>query len=91
MFLGPKDLDTLKAFGHDLDKALDFGWFDIVAKPMLWAMKFFYQYVGNYGLAIIILTVIIKIIFWYPTHLSYQVHDGDEKAPARDGQAEGEI
>jgi YidC/Oxa1 family membrane protein insertase len=70
LFLGPKDLDTLKAFGHDLDKALDFGWFDIVAKPMLWAMKFFYQYVGNYGLAIILLTVLIKIIFWYPTQLS---------------------
>jgi YidC/Oxa1 family membrane protein insertase len=70
LFLGPKDLDALKAFGHDLDKALDFGWFDIVAKPMLWAMKFFYQYVGNYGLAIIFLTIIIKIIFFYPTHLS---------------------
>jgi YidC/Oxa1 family membrane protein insertase len=70
LFLGPKDLDLLKAFGHDLDKALDFGWFDIVAKPMLWAMKFAYQYVGNYGLAIIFLTVIIKIIFWYPSQLS---------------------
>jgi YidC/Oxa1 family membrane protein insertase len=70
MFLGPKDHDILKAFGQDLDKALDFGWFDIVAKPMLWAMKFSYQYVGNYGLAIIILTILIKIIFFYPTHLS---------------------
>jgi YidC/Oxa1 family membrane protein insertase len=37
---------------------------------MLWAMKFSYQYVGNYGLAIIFLTIIIKIIFWYPTQLS---------------------
>jgi YidC/Oxa1 family membrane protein insertase len=70
LFLGPKDYDLLKDFGHNLDKALDFGWFDIVAKPMLWALKFFYQYVGNYGLAIIILTVIIKIIFWYPSQLS---------------------
>ncbi|KPK89966.1 MAG: hypothetical protein AMJ94_10670 [Deltaproteobacteria bacterium SM23_61] len=70
MFLGPKALDILKVFGSDLDKALNFGWFDIVAKPMLWAMKFFYQYVENYGLAIIILTIIIKIIFWYPTQLS---------------------
>jgi YidC/Oxa1 family membrane protein insertase len=72
MFFGPKDLDKLKAFGHDLDKALDFGWFDAVAKPMLWAMNFFYRYTGNYGLAIIILTVIIKIIFWWPTNLSYK-------------------
>lgn len=72
MYLGPKDLDILKAFGSDLERALDFGWFDIVAKPILYAMKFFYRYTGNYGLAIIILTIIIKIIFWYPTHISYK-------------------
>ncbi len=72
IYLGPKDLDILKAFGEDLDRALDFGWFDVVAKPILYVMKFFYRYTGNYGLAIIILTVIIKIIFWYPTHISYK-------------------
>jgi YidC/Oxa1 family membrane protein insertase len=72
MYLGPKDLDILKSFGSDLDKALDFGWFDVVAKPMLYAMKFFYKYLGNYGLAIILLTIIIKILFWYPTHISYK-------------------
>lgn len=72
MYLGPKDLDILKSVGEDLDRALDFGWFDVVAKPILYAMKFFYRYTGNYGLAIIILTVIIKIIFWYPTHISYK-------------------
>ncbi|MBI5968086.1 MAG: membrane protein insertase YidC [Deltaproteobacteria bacterium] len=72
MYLGPKDLDILKAFGEDLDRALDFGWFDVVAKPMLYALKFFNHYTGNYGLAIIILTVIIKILFWWPTHISYK-------------------
>ena len=72
MYLGPKDLDILKIFGSDLDRALDYGWFDIVAKPMLYAMKFFYKYTGNYGLAIIILTVIIKILFWWPTQISYK-------------------
>jgi len=72
MFLGPKDLDVLKAFGLDLDRALDFGWFDIIAKPMLYVLKFFYQYTGNYGIAIILLTIVIKILFWYPTHISYK-------------------
>jgi YidC/Oxa1 family membrane protein insertase len=72
MYLGPKELDILKAFGLDLDRALDFGWFDIVAKPMLYVVKFFYQYTGNYGIAIILLTIIIKILFWYPTHISYK-------------------
>jgi YidC/Oxa1 family membrane protein insertase len=72
LYVGPKDLDLLKAFGHNLDRALDFGWFDIVAKPMLYAMKFFHTYTGNYGLAIILLTVIIKILFWYPTQISFR-------------------
>ncbi len=72
LYLGPKDLDILKTFNYDLDRALDFGWFDIIAKPMLYIMKFFYNYLGNYGLAIIVLTVIIKILFWYPTQISYK-------------------
>ncbi len=72
MYLGPKDLDILKSFGHDLDRALDFGWFDVVAKPMLYALKFFYAFTGNYGIAIILLTVIIKILFWWPTQISYR-------------------
>jgi len=72
MYLGPKELHILKAFGHELDRALDFGWFDVVAKPMLEVMIFFYKYTGNYGMAIILLTVIIKILFWYPTHISYK-------------------
>jgi YidC/Oxa1 family membrane protein insertase len=72
MYIGPKDLEILKAFGYDLDRALDFGWFDVVAKPMLYVMKFFYKYAGNYGLAIIMLTLLIKILFWWPTHISYK-------------------
>ncbi len=72
MYIGPKDLDALKAFGEDLDRALDFGWFDIVAKPMLYTLRFFYKYTGNYGVAIILLTILIKILFWYPTNLSYK-------------------
>ncbi len=72
VYLGPKTLDLLKKFNYDLDKALDFGWFDIIAKPMLYVLKFFYNLLGNWGLAIIFLTIIIKILFWYPTHISYK-------------------
>lgn len=72
LYFGPKDVDFLKPFGNDLDRALDFGWFDIIAKPILYAMRFFYNYTGNYGLAIIILTILIKILFWWPTNISYK-------------------
>ena len=48
------------------------GWFSAVAKPLLTALKFFYRYVHNYGIAIIIVTVIIKILFYPLTYKSYK-------------------
>ena len=54
----------MKQVGHDLSKAINFGWFDVLAKPMLWLLNFFHGFVGNYGIAIILLTVLIKGAFW---------------------------
>jgi YidC/Oxa1 family membrane protein insertase len=72
LYLGPRDLDILKAVGKKLDLAIDFGWFDIIAKPLLYVLKFFDRYTGNYGIAIILLTILIKILFWPLTHKSYK-------------------
>ncbi|MCF8063400.1 MAG: membrane protein insertase YidC [Deltaproteobacteria bacterium] len=72
LYLGPRDVKILSAVGNDLDKAVDFGWTDIIAKPLLQALRFFNGYVHNYGFAILILTVLIKILFWPLTHKSYK-------------------
>ncbi len=72
LFIGPKDLDVLKAQGSSLVYAIDLGWFAFLAKPLLYALKFFHNYVGNYGVAIIIITLILKIIFFPLTHKSYK-------------------
>ncbi len=71
-FVGPKDLTILKEADYDLAKSVNFGWFDIIAKPLLWFMDYIYKYVHNYGVAIIIVTVVIKILFWPLTHKSYE-------------------
>jgi len=63
-YFGPKEISTLKAVGHELDRSVNFGWFDIMAKPTLYLLNFFYKYVGNYGVAIILVTVLIKLLFW---------------------------
>jgi len=63
-YLGPKKMSTLKEVGHDLDRIVNFGWFDKIAKPALYLLNFFYSYVGNYGVAIILVTVLIKLLFW---------------------------
>jgi YidC/Oxa1 family membrane protein insertase len=63
-FFGPKKLAYLKETGYDLAKAINFGWFDVLAKPMLYLLNFFYSVFGNYGIAIILLTCLIKGSFW---------------------------
>lgn len=72
LFVGPKDIDVLKSQGNDLVQSLDLGWFTVIAKPLLYTLKFFYRYVGNYGLAIIIITIILKALFFPLTHKSYK-------------------
>ena len=63
-YFGPKKMVTLKEAGNDLERIVNFGWFDKLAKPALYLLNFFYSYVGNYGIAIILVTVLIKILFW---------------------------
>ncbi|OQX10142.1 MAG: membrane protein insertase YidC [Desulfobulbaceae bacterium A2] len=68
LYFGPKKLDALKEAGHDLHRAVDFGWFDVVAKPMLALLNLLYGLFGNYGVAIILVTVVVKLLFWPITH-----------------------
>jgi YidC/Oxa1 family membrane protein insertase len=71
LYLGPKEVNTLKAADPRLAKAVNFGWFDVIAQPLLVCLKFFYRYLHNYGVAIILLTLLIKLLFWPLTHKSY--------------------
>jgi len=64
VYFGPKKLSILNEVNHSLSKAINFGWFDVIAKPMLWLLNFFHTIFGNYGVAIILLTVLIKGAFW---------------------------
>ncbi len=72
LFFGPRDLHILKDVGKKLDKVVNFGWFDIIAKPLLGLLRFFNKYIHNYGVSIIVLTILIKILFWPLTHKSYK-------------------
>jgi YidC/Oxa1 family membrane protein insertase len=64
----PNKTSVLKQLHENADKIVDFGWFDIVAKPMLWGMNYSNRFTRNYGIDIILLTILIKIIF-YPLSL----------------------
>ena len=65
----------------------DLGWFTVLAKPMLHALKF-YGYIPNFGVGIIIITVILKILF---PDSKLQVHEGHVQDSAQNGGAQGEV
>ena len=71
VFIGPKEPAQLTAAGHQLEKIVSFGFFNLLAQPLFLVLTFFYGFLHNYGIAIILLTAVIKIIFWPLTHKSY--------------------
>jgi YidC/Oxa1 family membrane protein insertase len=64
LFFGPKSMNAVMPAGHQLERIVDFGMFDILAKPCLWLLNYIYGVIPNYGVAIIILTILSKIILW---------------------------
>ena len=72
LYFGPKDREILATVGHGLERAVDFGWFQVLALPLLYVLKFFYSFLGNYGWAIILLTLVIRVLFIYPNHKSFK-------------------
>lgn len=71
-FLGPKDVDALETAGHRFERAVDLGWFGFVAVPLLHVMQFSHRFTGNYGIDIIILTVLVKLLFIPLTNKSFK-------------------
>ncbi|KQC11067.1 MAG: hypothetical protein APR62_10710 [Smithella sp. SDB] len=76
LFIGPKDYTLLKKLGISLEEAIEFDsfipglkWLSI---GLLIFIKFLYQFVGNYGIAIVILTILIKLVFWPLGTISYK-------------------
>jgi YidC/Oxa1 family membrane protein insertase len=63
-YLGPKSYKLLSTIDNSLKKAINFGWFDIIAKPLLIIMNTIHNFIPNYGIAIILLTILIKLVFW---------------------------
>ena len=73
LYLGPKEHGLLKPLNVGLEDSVDFGsWMKWLAIPFLLILNFLYTFVHNYGLAIILLTTLIKLIFWPLGNLSYK-------------------
>jgi YidC/Oxa1 family membrane protein insertase len=69
-YAGPKDFDTLAAIDRNLVKAINFGMFSVIVVPLLRSLNWIHSYVGNYGWAIFILTLIINVVLFPLNHKS---------------------
>jgi len=72
VYVGPKDFDVLGEVGHNLSRAVNLGWFEFIAVPLLHLLKMSYRYTANYGVSIIILTMLIKVLFIPLTQRSFR-------------------
>ena len=62
VYAGPKDHDALEAFGHRATNVIDLGWFSFIARGMSWLLRAIYGFVGNWGVAIILLTLLVRVL-----------------------------
>ena len=67
LYAGPKIFTLLEAQGHGMEQMVDYGWFSILAKPMFWLLRHFYSITKNYGIAIILLTIVVRALLFYPS------------------------
>src|SRR3990170_1044528 len=67
LYAGPKSYDSLKSYGHGMEQMVDYGWFGILAKPMFWLLQQFFAFTRNYGIAIMLLTIVVRILLFYPS------------------------
>ncbi len=80
LYAGPKEYDTLKRLNVGLEDTIDFGWFvfgswglvKAVAKPIFYVLRFLYEFTHNYGITIILLTMLIKLMFVPLQYKSYK-------------------
>ena len=72
LYAGPQEQRRLKAATSGLDLVVDYGWLTIIAWPLFWLLERFHELTGNWGVAIVLLTVTVKLIFFPLSAASYK-------------------
>jgi len=72
LYAGPQEQAALKDIAPGLNLTVDYGWLTVIAAPLFWLLQFLYKWVANWGVAIILLTVLIKAVFFPLSAASYK-------------------
>ena len=76
IFIGAKEVDIIDNYSNNkdlpnFDLLIDWGWFYFISKPLFYILDFLFSYTGNFGIAILLLTVLIKLVFFPVVNRSY--------------------
>ena len=76
IFIGAKEVDIIDNYSNNkdlpnFDLLIDWGWFYFISKPLFYVLDFLFSYTGNFGIAILLLTVLIKLVFFPVVNRSY--------------------
>jgi len=72
LYVGPKTQNTLSTIAPGLELTIDYGIFTVIAQPLFWILSKFHAFVGNWGVAIILLVLLIKALFFKLTEQQYK-------------------
>ena len=72
LYAGPQEQEKLEKIAPGLELTIDYGWLTVIAVPLFWLLSLFNQWTGNWGVAIILLTVVIKLLFYPLSAASYR-------------------
>jgi YidC/Oxa1 family membrane protein insertase len=72
LYAGPQEQEKLAALAPGLQLAVDYGWLTVIAAPLFWVLQWIHGWTGNWGVAIIILTILIKLLFYPLSEASYR-------------------
>lgn len=72
VYLGPKIIERLQGIAPNLDRTVDFGWLFFISQPLFYILDWFHSIVGNWGVSIILLTVVVKLAFYKLSATSYR-------------------
>lgn len=72
LYVGPQEQSKLKSLAPGLDLVVDYGWLHPIAAPIFWMLELIFSVIGNWGWAIVILTVFIKLVFYPLSAASYK-------------------
>ena len=64
LYAGPQEQSKLASLAKGLDLTVDYGWLTVIGAPLFWLLSFFHSWVGNWGVAIILLTMLVKLAFF---------------------------